>query len=71
MKSSYHKRYTVDNNLNATNIWLATLVESGQEIHIVHLGTMGVCGHGAAEMKNPEGYIKVKIEVDEGRLVDN
>ena len=29
MKSSYHKRYTVDNNLNATNNLLAAVVESG------------------------------------------
>ena len=41
MKSSYHKRYTVDNNTNATNNLLAAIVESGQDIHVIHLGTMG------------------------------
>ena len=41
MKSSHHKRYTVDNNLNATNNVLAAVVESRQDIHIAHLGTMG------------------------------
>src|SRR5690606_3769849 len=29
MKSSWHKRYTVDNNLNATNNLLAAVVDSG------------------------------------------
>ncbi len=71
MKSSWHKRYTVDNNLNATNNLLAAVVESGQDIHIVHLGTMGVYGYGTAGMKIPEGYLRVKIETDDGRLIEN
>lgn len=71
MKSSYHKRYTVDNNLNATNNVLAAIVESGLDIHVVHLGTMGVYGYGTAGMKIPEGYLKVKIETDDGELLDN
>jgi len=33
MKSSRHKRYTVENNLGATNNVLAAVVESGQDIH--------------------------------------
>jgi UDP-sulfoquinovose synthase len=71
MKSSRHKRYTVSNNLNATNNVLAAVVESGQDIHIAHLGTMGVYGYGTAGMKIPEGYLKVKIETDEGELIEN
>ena len=71
MKSSWHKRYTVSNNLNATNNLLAAVVESGLDIHIAHLGTMGVYGYGTAGMKIPEGYLRVKVEVDDGRLVDN
>lgn len=71
MKSSYHKRYTVNNNLNATNNVLAATVESGLPIHIVHLGTMGVYGYGTAGMKIPEGYLNVKVETEEGGLVDN
>ena len=70
MKSSYHKRYTVDNNLNATNNLLAAIVESGLDIHVVHLGTMGVYGYGSAGMQIPEGYLKVKVERDDGELVD-
>ena len=70
MKSSYHKRYTVDNNLNATNNLLAAIVESGKDIHIVHLGTMGVYGYGTAGMKIPEGYLKVKVEREDGQLLE-
>jgi len=66
MKSAGHKRYTVDNNLNATNNVLAAMVESGQDIHLVHLGTMGVYGYGTAGMKIPEGYLKVKVETEDG-----
>lgn len=66
MKSSGHKRYTVDNNLNATHDVLAAIVESGQDIHLVHLGTMGVYGYGTAGMKIPEGYLKVTVQTPIG-----
>ena len=69
MKSSTHKRYTVDNNLNATNNILAAIVESGVDPHLVHLGTMGVYGYGTAGMKIPEGYLPVKIETDDGQEI--
>jgi len=70
MKSSMHKRYTVDNNLNATNNVLAAVVESELDVHIIHLGTMGVYGYGTAGMKIPEGYLKVKMETDNGESVE-
>src|SRR3954471_5243930 len=60
MKSSYHKRYTVDNNLNATNNLLAAITEADADVHVVHLGTMGVYGYGTAGVKIPEGYLKVQ-----------
>jgi UDP-sulfoquinovose synthase len=66
MKSARHKRYTVDNNLNATNDVLAAVVESGLDIHLAHLGTMGVYGYGTAGMKIPEGYLTVKVETPQG-----
>src|SRR5580704_9916018 len=66
MKSSYHKRYTVNNNLNATNNLLAAVVEAKSDGHIVHLGTMGVYGYGAAGMKIPEGYLPIKVEAEDG-----
>jgi len=62
MKSAAHKRYTVDNNLNATHNVLAAIVETGLDIHVVHLGTMGVYGYGTAGMKIPEGYLTVKVD---------
>jgi len=67
MKGSSGKRYTVNNNLNATNNLLAAVVESKRDIHIVHLGTMGVYGYSTAGMKIPEGYLSVKVTNDEGR----
>jgi UDP-sulfoquinovose synthase len=66
MKSARHKRYTVDNNLNATNDILAAIVESGLDVHLAHLGTMGVYGYGTAGMAIPEGYLTVKVETPEG-----
>ena len=71
MKSSWHKRYTVDNNVNATHNLLAAIVEADVDAHIVHLGTMGVYGYGAAPgVKIPEGYLRVKIEAEDGSEVD-
>ena len=66
MKSSWHKRYTVDNNINATSNVLAAIVEYGGEPHLVHLGTMGVYGYGTAGIKIPEGYLPVKIDTEDG-----
>ncbi len=70
MKSSAHKRYTVNNNINATNNVLAAVVESGLDVHVVHLGTMGVYGYGTAGMRIPEGYLKVEVQTDDGRRVE-
>ncbi len=70
MKSSWHKRYTVNNNLNATNNVLAAIVESGLDIHLVHLGTMGVYGYSSAGVTLPEGYLRVKMTTDAGAEVE-
>jgi UDP-sulfoquinovose synthase len=70
MKSPRHKRYTVDNNLNATHNVLCAIVESGRDVHLVHLGTMGVYGYGTAGMKIPEGYLNVQVALPDGRVVD-
>ncbi|WP_306251005.1 NAD-dependent epimerase/dehydratase family protein [Parvularcula sp. IMCC14364] len=66
MKSSWHKRYTIDNNINATSNVLAAIVEYEGDPHLVHLGTMGVYGYGTAGIKIPEGYLPVKIETEDG-----
>lgn len=69
MKSSWHKRYTVNNNLNATNNVLAAIVESGLDVHVVHLGTMGVYGYGISGIQIPEGYLEVRIDGSGGQEV--
>lgn len=66
MKSARHKLYTVDNNLNATNHLLAAIVESGLDVHLAHLGTMGVYGYTTAGLRIPEGYLKVTVDTDHG-----
>ena len=70
MKSPRNKRYTVDNNVNATHNLLTAIVESGQDIHVVHLGTMGVYGYGTAGMKIPEGYLDVQVDAGENGIVE-
>lgn len=70
MKTSKTKRYTVDNNINTTHNTLCAIVESGMNIHLVHLGTMGVYGYGTLGMKIPEGYVKVKMLSDHIELSD-
>lgn len=69
MKSAKHKCYTVHNNLNATHNVLASIVETKKDIHLVHLGTMGVYGYSTVGLPIPEGYLDIKLETDKG-LVD-
>ncbi|MBV9291188.1 MAG: NAD-dependent epimerase/dehydratase family protein, partial [Frankiales bacterium] len=71
MKSSWHKRYTVSNNLNATNNLLAAIVEADLDTHVVHLGTMGVYGYGTAGVKIPEGYLRIQIPRDGGAPIES
>jgi len=59
MKTPLAKRYTIENNLGATHNVLCGIVDSGLDIHLVHLGTMGVYGYGNSGGKIPEGYIDV------------
>ncbi|MBD5558651.1 MAG: NAD-dependent epimerase/dehydratase family protein [Desulfovibrio sp.] len=66
MRDSQCKRYTVDNNLNATNNILCAIVESGQDIHLVHLGSMGVYGYSTTHAPIPEGYLSVSIKSPDG-----
>jgi UDP-sulfoquinovose synthase len=69
MKSSFHKRYTVNNNINATHNVLAAIVEVDLDIHVVHLGTMGVYGYGAHNAVIPEGYLEVHFKAADGTPV--
>lgn len=69
MKSGRQKRYTVNNNLNGTHNVLCAIVESGVDIHVVHLGTMGVYGYGTAGMKIPEGYLDIQVVTESGDVI--
>jgi UDP-sulfoquinovose synthase len=59
MRDGRRKRYTIDNNLSGTHNLLCAIVESGLDIHVVHLGTMGVYGYGTSGGEIPEGYLDV------------
>lgn len=59
MKNSKGKRYTVDNNVSGANNLCCAVVDSDLDVHIVHLGTMGVYGYGTSGGEIPEGYIDV------------
>jgi UDP-sulfoquinovose synthase len=70
MKSERHKRYTVNNNIVGTHNILCAIVESGQNIHVVHLGTMGVYGYsGGGAVAIPEGYLRVEVVSADGRRI--
>jgi UDP-sulfoquinovose synthase len=69
MKSAWHKRYTIDNNVNATNNLLAALVEADVDAHVVHLGTMGVYGYGGGA-RIPEGYLRIRMDAGDGTEVE-
>jgi len=58
-KGSREKIYTVNNNIGGTHNLCVAIVESGLDIHVVHLGTMGVYGYGNSGGQIPEGYIDV------------
>jgi UDP-sulfoquinovose synthase len=66
MRSPFHKRYTVQNNTNATHNLLCALVEIDLDAHVVHLGTMGVYGYGTAGLSIPEGYLQATVQTDAG-----
>mmetsp|Transcript_16610 Transcript_16610/g.15961 ORF Transcript_16610/g.15961 Transcript_16610/m.15961 type:complete len:454 (-) Transcript_16610:233-1594(-) len=59
MKDARRKRYTIDNNLSGTHNILCAIVDSEVDIHVVHLGTMGVYGYGTSGGEIPEGYLDV------------
>ncbi|MBX9884641.1 MAG: NAD-dependent epimerase/dehydratase family protein [Novosphingobium sp.] len=66
MKGSAERRYTVRNNLNGTHDVLSAIIETGLDVHLVHLGTMGVYGYGTAGMTIPEGYLPVRVDTPAG-----
>lgn len=61
MKNPRTKRYTIDNNLAGTHNLMCAIVESEVDVHVVHLGTMGVYGYGTSGGEIPEGYLDVTL----------
>ena len=69
MRNETAKRYTIDNNVRGTHNVLCAIVESGLDIALVHLGTMGVYGYGwSGSAPIPEGYIRVKVPTPDGDI---
>ena len=64
MKGPIQKRYTMNNNINGTHNILCAIVESGLDVHMVHLGSTGVYGYSSVDLEIPEGYLNVKVDVD-------
>lgn len=60
-KNSKTKRYTIDNNVSGANNVCCAVIDSELDVHIVHLGTMGVYGYGTSGGEIPEGYIDVVL----------
>lgn len=61
MIGSMERRYTVDNNISGTHNICSAIVESGKDIQLIHLGTMGVYGYTKEFGKIPEGYLDITI----------
>mmetsp|Transcript_36192 Transcript_36192/g.116215 ORF Transcript_36192/g.116215 Transcript_36192/m.116215 type:complete len:423 (+) Transcript_36192:348-1616(+) len=68
-KTPATKRYTINNNVGATHNVLCGIVESGLDVHLVHLGTMGVYGYGNSGGEIPEGYIDVQLPGGRSRSI--
>lgn len=69
MISEKERRYTVDNNITTTHNVLNAIVDTNSDIHLVHLGTMGVYGYSKDFGDIPEGYLNMKVN-STGKDVD-
>jgi UDP-sulfoquinovose synthase len=62
MLNSDKSRLTVDSNITATHNILAAIVDINPDIHLVHMGTMGVYGYSDVFGEIPEGYLDIKVK---------
>jgi UDP-sulfoquinovose synthase len=62
MLNSDKSRYTVNSNVTATHNILAAIVDVSPNIHLVHMGTMGVYGYSDIFGEIPEGYLDIKVK---------
>ncbi len=51
----------MDNNITATHNVLCAILESGLDVHLLHLGTTGVYGYDTHLNEIPEGYLDIEI----------
>ncbi|NED64510.1 NAD-dependent epimerase/dehydratase family protein, partial [Streptomyces sp. SID10244] len=68
MKTPSHKRYTISNNVNATHNLVAAIAQVGFDVHLVHLGSMGVYGYETVPVDLPEGYLTVSYPDRNGEM---
>jgi UDP-sulfoquinovose synthase len=61
MLNSDKSRATVSGNITATHNILAAIQDTNPEIHLVHMGTMGVYGYGDTFGEIPEGYLDITV----------
>jgi UDP-sulfoquinovose synthase len=61
MVSDYARCYTINNNINATHNICSAIVETDKDIHLIHLGTMGVYGYSKGLGVIPEGYLDISV----------
>ena len=55
------RNYTLSNNILTNNNILYLIAKLKKNIHLIHLGTMGVYGYDFSKFLLPEGYYKAKL----------
>ncbi len=55
------RNYTLSNNILTNNNILYIIAKLKKNIHLIHLGTMGVYGYDFSKFLLPEGYYKAKL----------
>lgn len=61
MIDANHARLNIDNNINASSNILNAIAFNNTQIHLVHMGTMGVYGYKDDFGKIPEGYLDITV----------
>ena len=56
------RRYTVDNNIISTHNICSAVADIDSNIHLIHLGTMGVYGYSDLFGQIPEGYLDITVD---------
>lgn len=62
MISDKERCYTINNNITGTHNVCSAIVDIDKNIHLIHLGTMGVYGYSKDFGVIPEGYLEVNVK---------